>query len=198
MDVGAQGYLPDLSFSEREAGDGIGGSHIIFPWFGYFRPNEKRDFLRGFQIEPSVRQRSRPDKNAKSTAGFGLDFKKEVRRWQGTRVSLACHGEMLPSADKFVEIDNSVKDKWGSPVLKINYKWDDNDLNMFKYVQKTYEEIFTAAKAVDVRLQAGIERFRVGRVERQFLCRRGARVDQAEVVVRRAGVLSLQRQIISS
>ncbi len=152
LDVGAQAYLPDLSFSEREAGDGIGGSHIIFPWFGYFRPEEKRDFLRGFQIEPSVRQRSKPDKNPKNTAGFGLDFKKEVRRWQGTRVSLACHGEMLPSADKFVELDNSVKDKWGNPVLKINYKWDDNDLNMFKYVKKTYEEIFAAAKAVDVRL----------------------------------------------
>ena len=84
--------------------------------------------------------------------GSGAEFKKEIRRWQGTRVSLACHGEMLPSADKFVEIDNSVKDKWGSPVLKINYKWNDNDLNMFKYVKKTYEEIFAAAKAVEVRL----------------------------------------------
>ena len=152
LDVGAQAYLPDLSFSDREAGDGIGGSHIIFPWFGYFRPEEKRDFLRGFQIEPSVRQRMKPDKNPKTTLGFGAEFKKEIRRWQGTRVSLACHGEMLPSADKFVEIDNSVKDKWGSPVLKINYKWNDNDLNMFKYVKKTYEEIFAAAKAVDVRL----------------------------------------------
>ena len=152
LDVGAQAYLPDLSFSEREAGDGIGGSHIIIPWFGYFRPEEKRDFLRGFQIEPSVRQRSRPDKNPKQIAGFGLDFKKEVRRWQGTRISLACHGEMLPNPNKFVEIDNSTKDKWGIPVLKIHYKWDDNDLNMFKYIRRTYEEIFTAAKAVDVRL----------------------------------------------
>jgi choline dehydrogenase-like flavoprotein len=152
LDVGAQGYLPDLSFSEREAGDGLGGSHMIMPWFGYFRPDEKREFLRGFQIEPSVRQRSRPDKNPKQVAGFGMNFKKEVRRWQGTRISLACHGEMLPGPNKFVEIDNSVKDKWGIPVLKIHYKWDDNDLNMFKYIRRTYEEIFAAAKAVDVRL----------------------------------------------
>ncbi|MBL8205669.1 MAG: GMC family oxidoreductase [Blastocatellia bacterium] len=152
LDVGAQAFLPDLSFAEREVGDGIGGSHIIMPWFGYFRPNEKRDFLRGFQIEPSVRQRSRPDKRPKDTPGFGLDFKKEIRRWQGTRVSLACHGEMLPSPNKFVELDNTTKDKWGSPVLKIHYKWDDNDLNMFKYARRTYEEIFAAAKAVDVRL----------------------------------------------
>jgi choline dehydrogenase-like flavoprotein len=59
---------------------------------------------------------------------------------------------MLPSPNKFVELDATTKDKWGSPVLKIHYKWDDNDLNMFKYARQTYEEIFAAAKAVEVRL----------------------------------------------
>jgi choline dehydrogenase-like flavoprotein len=152
LDVGATAFLPALSFKEREAGDGIGGSHIVIPWFGYFRENEKRDFVRGFQIEPSVRQRMRPDKNPKSTPGFGADWKKEIRRWQGTRVSLACHGEMLASPKKFVELDPAVKDKWGMPVLKIHHPWDNNDRAMFKYVRQTYEELFKAAGAVDVRL----------------------------------------------
>jgi choline dehydrogenase-like flavoprotein len=152
LDVGAQAFLPDLSFKEREEGDGIGGSHIIIPWFGYFRPNEKRDFVRGFQIEPSARQRMRPDKNAKRIRGFGADYKKEVRRWQGTRVSLACHGEMLATPDKFVELDPTVKDKWGSPVLKIHHPVDANAMAMYKYVRQTYEELFAAAKATDVSL----------------------------------------------
>jgi choline dehydrogenase-like flavoprotein len=152
LDAGASAFLPALSFKEREAGDGIGGSHIVIPWFGYFRPNEKRDFVRGFQIEPSVRQRMRPDKNPKNTPGFGADWKKEIRRWQGTRVSLACHGEMLASPQKFVELDPAVKDKWGMPVLKIHHPWDDNDRAMLKYARQTYEEIFKAAGAVDVRL----------------------------------------------
>src|SRR5262249_9504890 len=38
LDVGAQAFLPDLSFFAREEGDGIGGSHIIIPSFGDFRP----------------------------------------------------------------------------------------------------------------------------------------------------------------
>jgi choline dehydrogenase-like flavoprotein len=152
LDVGAQAFLPSLSFAEREAGDGIGGSHIVIPWFGYFRPNEKRDFVRGFQIEPSARQRQRPDKNPKRTRGFGPEFKKEVRRWQGTRVSLACHGEMLPSANKFVELDTEVKDKWGIPVLKIHHPVEAHDLAMYKYVRQTYEELFQAAKATDISL----------------------------------------------
>jgi choline dehydrogenase-like flavoprotein len=152
LDVGGQAWLPSMSFVEREAGDGIGGSHIVIPWFGYFRPDEKRDFVRGFQIEPSVRQRMRPDKNAKRTPGFGADFKREIRRWQGTRVSLAVHGEMLPSEKKFVELDATTKDKWGMPVLKIHHPWEANDHAMFKYVRQTFEELFQAARAVDISL----------------------------------------------
>ena len=70
------------------------------------------------------RQRMRPDKNPKRTRGFGAEFKKEVRRWQGTRASLACHGEMLASPNKYVELDPAVKDKWGMPVLKIHHPWE--------------------------------------------------------------------------
>lgn len=38
------------------------------------------------------------------------------------------------------------------PVLKIHHPWESNDINMYKYMRRTYEEIFTAAKAIDVRL----------------------------------------------
>ncbi len=152
LDVGGQAYFPGLFFKDREAGDGIGGAHIVIPWFGSFRPNEKRDFVRGFQIEPSSRIRSRPDKNAKNIPGFGSDYKREVRKWTGARVVLASHGEMLASPKKFVELDAAVKDKWGIPVIKIHHPWEENDYAMFKYMRRTYEEVFAAAKAVDIRL----------------------------------------------
>jgi choline dehydrogenase-like flavoprotein len=152
MDAMGEAYVPSLSFVEPYAGDGIGGSHIIIPWFGSFRPNEKRNFARGFLIEPSNRIRMRPEKNAKNIQGFGSDFKREVRRWTGTRVRLAAHGEMLPDAAKFVELDPEKKDKWGIPVLRIQHPLSDNDREMFKYLRQTYEELFTALKAVDVRL----------------------------------------------
>lgn len=152
LDAQGQAYFPELFGQPREAGDGIGGSHIVIPWFGYFRPNEKRDFVRGFQIEPSSRIRIKPDKNPKRIAGFGSAYKQEVRKWTGARVVLACHGEMLPTPDKFVELDPNVKDKWGIPVLKIHHPLDDNARAMFKYARRTYEEIFTIAKAVDVQL----------------------------------------------
>lgn len=152
LDYSGQAYFPELFWQPREAGDGIGGSHVIIPWFGYFRPDEKRDFVRGFQIEPSSRIRMRPDKNAKSIPGFGSEFKREVRKWTGARVTLASHGEMLPSASKFVELDPAVKDKWGIPVLKIQHPLEENDRAMFKYMRKTYEEIFANAKAIEVKL----------------------------------------------
>jgi choline dehydrogenase-like flavoprotein len=152
LDVGAEAFFPSLFNVDREEGDGIGGSHIIIPWFGYLRTNEKRDFLRGFQIEPSVRQSMRPIKRPKTTPGFGPAFKKEIRKWQSARVRLAAHGEMLASPNKFVELDPNVKDQWGLPALKINYPWEANDLAMFKYLRQTYEEIFKAAGAVEIKL----------------------------------------------
>jgi choline dehydrogenase-like flavoprotein len=152
LDVSAIAYFPELFNLDRERGDGIGGSHIVIPWFGYFRPNEKRDFLRGFQIEPSARIRMR-EKNPKNIPGFGSDFKAEVRKWIGSRVRLACHGEMLPSPNKFVELDTNVKDKWGIPVLNIHHPWEENDHQMTKYIIRTYEEIFANAKAIEIRVE---------------------------------------------
>ncbi len=152
LDAMGEANIPSMSFVETYAGDGIGGSHIIIPWFGYFRPNEKRNFVRGFLIEPSNRIRMRPEKNPKSVAGFGSNFKREVRRWTGTRVRLAAHGEMLPDPARFVELDTQTKDKWGMPVLKIHHPLTNNDREMFKYLRQTYEELFTTLKAVDVKL----------------------------------------------
>lgn len=152
LDAKAQAYLPELSFTTPYEGDGIGGSHIIVPWFGYDRPKNSFNFVRGFHIEPSARLGMRPDKNPKNFDGFGANFKREVRRWYGTRVRLSTHGEMLASAQKFVELDKAVTDKWGMPVLKIHHPWDDNDRNMFKQIQQTFEEILTAAKASDINI----------------------------------------------
>jgi choline dehydrogenase-like flavoprotein len=152
LDVGAIAYFPELFFLDRERGDGIGGSHIVIPWFGYFRADEKRDFVRGFQIEPSSRVRMR-EKNPKNIPGFGSEYKREVRKWMGARVRLACHGEMLPSPKKFVELDNNLKDKWGIPVLKIHHPWEENDHQMTKYIMSTYDEIFANAKAIEIRVE---------------------------------------------
>lgn len=154
LDAKAQATLPSLSFANHGAGDGIGGSHILIPWFGYDagRKASDFDFVRGFHIEPSARLRLSPDKNPKSITGFGSEFKREVRRWYGTTVRLAAHGEMLPGPGKFVELDQETKDKWGMPVLKIHHPLDDNDRKMFKRIRQTYEEILTAAGAINVRL----------------------------------------------
>ncbi|MBO0799538.1 MAG: GMC family oxidoreductase, partial [Blastocatellia bacterium] len=75
--------------------------------------------------------------------------------YSGARIVLRCHGEMLPAEKKFVELDPDKKDKWGIPVLKIHHPWEENDYAMYKYIRRTYEEIFAAGKAVEIRLPNG-------------------------------------------
>ncbi len=50
LDTSAQGYLTDLSFVTPYAGDGIGGSHIVIPWFGYDRPQKTSTSCAAFKL----------------------------------------------------------------------------------------------------------------------------------------------------
>ena len=78
IDATGQAFLPELSFATPYAGDGIGGSHISFRWFGYFREKNEFDFVRGFLIEPSVRLTMTPEESRRLRAGAA--YKREVRR----------------------------------------------------------------------------------------------------------------------
>jgi len=152
LTVGVRGYLTDISFAKPYDGDGIGSTHINIPWFGWDRPKNSFNFVRGYQIElGSAGFRLRLDKDPKGIPGFGADFKREVRRWYGTTMNLKAFAEMLPHPDNFVELDPKVVDKWGLPVLKIQISAHENELAMTKHIYETLEEIFHHAKGVELR-----------------------------------------------
>ncbi len=55
-------------------------------------------------------------------------------------------GEVLARYENFVELDLKVKDKWGIPVLKFNYKFGDNEKKMCADMAESAKEMFEAAK----------------------------------------------------
>ena len=80
--------------------------------------------------------------------GFGSDFKKRVRHYYTSPVSLTVRAEMLPRFENRVEIDpNGVVDAWGIPVLKIHAQYSDNEREMARDAAETSEEILRAAGA---------------------------------------------------
>ncbi|MDP9322187.1 MAG: GMC family oxidoreductase [Acidobacteriota bacterium] len=147
------GFIPKLMDSTPHNEDGVGGMHLYTPWW---LDNSKLDFPRGYHIElgggrrmpnagfgsgihnfTSVDVAGRPH----AFGGYGKELKNDYRRLYGATVNFAGRGEMIPNADSYCEIDPTVVDKWGIPVLRFHYKWSDYEVNQVKHMQETFRAI---------------------------------------------------------
>ena len=147
------GFIPKLMDGTPHNEDGTGGMHLYTPWW---LDNSKLDFPRGYHIElgggrrmpnagfgsgihnfTSVDVAGRPH----AFGGYGKELKNDYRRLYGATVNFAGRGEMIPNADSYCEIDPTVVDKWGIPVLRFHYKWSDYELKQVKHMQETFRAI---------------------------------------------------------
>jgi choline dehydrogenase-like flavoprotein len=147
------GFIPKLMDGTPHNEDGVGGMHLYTPWW---LDNRKLDFPRGYHIElgggrrmpsagfgsgihnfTSVDVAGRP----RAFGGYGKELKNDYRRLYGATVNFAGRGEMIPNADSYCEIDPTVVDKWGIPVLRFHFKWSDHELNQVKHMQETFRAI---------------------------------------------------------
>ena len=51
---------------------------------------------------------------------------------------------MIPNDDCFAELDPTVKDKFGIPVLRFHWKWSTHEIGQAAHMQKTFAEIIDA------------------------------------------------------
>jgi choline dehydrogenase-like flavoprotein len=147
------GFIPKLMDSTPHNEDGVGGMHLYTPWW---LDNAKLDFPRGYHIElgggrrmpnagfgsgihnfTSVEVAGQPH----AFGGYGKSLKEDYRRLYGATVNFAGRGEMIPNPDSYCDIDPTVVDKWGIPVLRFYYKWSDYELNQVKHMQETFRTI---------------------------------------------------------
>ncbi|MEO8620697.1 MAG: GMC family oxidoreductase, partial [bacterium] len=144
------GQIPLLENLPLHNEDGAGGDHVYMPWWLYAEQHAgKLDFPRGYHIEFTT-GRHMPSLGTaagleKLTGGsYGKAFKADARRYYGSKLSFAGRGEMIPNDDCFTEIDPTVKDKWGIPVLRFHWKWSDYELRQVAHQQKTFADIIVA------------------------------------------------------
>ena len=87
-------------------------------------------------------------KSPSLTPGFGSEFKKRIRHYYSTPVSMTTRAEMLSRFENYAEIDpDGVVDAWGVPVLKMHIQYSDNEREMARDAAETSEEILRAAGA---------------------------------------------------
>ena len=89
--------------------------------------------------------------HAHTTPGFGASFKRTVRDKHPMPISISGFGEVLARRENQVVTRSVVKDAWGIPVLRFDYRFGDNELKMAADMADTAEEMLRAAGAEEFR-----------------------------------------------
>jgi choline dehydrogenase-like flavoprotein len=148
--AGLGGQIPALENVPPHNEDGVSEMHMYMPWWGYKEQAAgKLDFPRGYHIEFGGGRRMVHagdfDGLEQFTGGsYGKKFKEDARRYYGSFVWFDGRGEMIPNDDCYCEIDPDVKDKWGIPVLRFHWKWDQHEIRQCAHMQKTFAQIVEA------------------------------------------------------
>ncbi|MVZ66020.1 GMC family oxidoreductase [Sphingobacterium sp. DK4209] len=122
-----------------------GGGYI--PRFRNLHKQET-DFLRGYAAGFGAYRSSGSDQS-----GMGEDLKNSLLNPKLGNWGVGSHmmGETIPKESNYVALDETMKDDWGIPQLKISVDYDDNDAKMKKDYLDTMEEMFTAAGFINIK-----------------------------------------------
>ena len=155
------GVLPKLFGRKRYNEDGVGGMHVYTPWW---LDNKRLDFPRGYHIEygggmnqpgyglgfgiEKMNGAYQKEGKTKEPGGYGISLKDDYRYFYGAGVNLSGRGEGIALASNYCEIDPSVVDKYGIPVLRFNTKNSSYEINQAKHMKETFKEIMHNMGAV--------------------------------------------------
>jgi choline dehydrogenase-like flavoprotein len=149
MGIRGSGFIPTRIGTEPTIDD----ARPVGPYVPRFRNITDRhpDFIRGYHFQGGGGASEFPG-YASEIPGFGKGFKSSVRKYYPAMLSLGGFGEVLPVKDNRVTLDPDVKDAWGVPVLKFDFKFGDNERKMALDMADSIEEMLKAAGAEDIRI----------------------------------------------
>ena len=96
--------------------------------------------------------------HAHTTPGFGVKFKRTVRDKHPAQIKFTAFGEVLARRENQVSLDPLVKDAWGIPALRFDYRFGDNELKMARDMADTAEEMLRAAGAEEIHVRRAAHR----------------------------------------
>jgi choline dehydrogenase-like flavoprotein len=143
----ATGHLPQLA-GQPAFPDNVGDNQIAWMprWQNLEKPHAEK-FAHGYSVYPWGGCTEYPW-YATQVEGFGSSYKRAVKRRYPTPVSFSIQAPSLPSHTNFVDLDPKVSDKFGIPVARLHFQWDDNVLAMWQHSKDACKELLRAAGGV--------------------------------------------------
>jgi choline dehydrogenase-like flavoprotein len=136
--TGAEGETD--GFQDRYYSGRTPGSVYIPRFRNIDSGSRKAEFLRGYGFQGRAYRENWEDKLSNGD-GFGEKFKESLTvpgRW---KMWIGAWGETLPYYENQVTLDKSMKDKWGIPLVRIDFKYFKNEKAMKKDVQTSAIEM---------------------------------------------------------
>lgn len=127
---------------------GIPIDSVIWNWN---EPNPKQGFIGGLRLYPTAGSAVGPvDYALRYFGSWGENFVKDVEKWFGHAIAVGGFGEFFPNDDTFVTVDDSVKDKYGTPVAKIQSFLGEPELKILDFMSKTSKDILKETGADEI------------------------------------------------
>ncbi|MFN0104457.1 MAG: GMC family oxidoreductase [Bryobacteraceae bacterium] len=140
--LSVRGQVPALEGLLHHDTDGIRGMHMYIPWWLF---GKQLDFPRGYHVEMGGGFSQPHLGTFQSTANryptYGAALKKRIRHDYGTYIGFTGRGEMIPNEKSYCEIDPSVTDEFGIPVLRFHFNWSDHELRQSAHMRRTFTDI---------------------------------------------------------
>jgi choline dehydrogenase-like flavoprotein len=124
-------------------------SGFLIPRYRNLTDNENLGFKRGYNIQGHGERQEWMDKGNGLT-GFGKDFKEQLTTPGPWTVWMAGWGECLPYYENQVTLDTLLTDKWGQPLLKIDFSFRENESKMMSDISDSSAEMLDKAGFKDV------------------------------------------------
>ena len=124
-------YGPGVVCSVPESRDGkatpglMGGGALI-PRFRNIA-TKAPNFIGGYALNVWSSDRAMPSRNF---AEYGVELQKKLDSYYGSGFSMSMMGQVLSRYENHVSIDKNLVDAWNIPVLHIDTKYGDNEINM--------------------------------------------------------------------
>jgi len=126
---------------DGKAPQGLMGGSVFIPRFRNLTKADKRDFIKGYCMLIN----SGGGANPNFFPLYGEELQKKVDSYAGSCVSGSIYGERVARYENHVRINKTVTDAYGIPVLHVEVKDSDNELNMAKDAANTMEDLFKTA-----------------------------------------------------
>ncbi|MFZ4835175.1 GMC family oxidoreductase [Rouxiella sp. Mn2063] len=138
---GATLTFPDKAFNTFI---GAGANSVGIDDFATSQIDFKKEGFIGGAIIKTSQSGSGPIKGTPVPAGtpkWGSAWKKAVKENYGHTMSIEVHGSNMSYKNNYLDLDPTYKDRWGNPLLRMNFNWHDNDMKMLAFMKARVEEI---------------------------------------------------------